>query len=118
VEAVPFVIAIGHHCQLLAQGKHLERERSPAPQEVGQGGEQRNKYRLHTRNATWAPTEKSTKPMSMEFLVGTTLSRHPITFSFLNFQAATICHFPGITASIILNHCKAINRSCLLQAAQ
>jgi len=56
---------------LLAQGEHLEMERSPAPQEVDQGGEQRNKYRFHTGNATWAPTEKSTKSISMEFLVGT-----------------------------------------------
>ena len=47
-------------------------ERGPAPQEVDQGGEQRNKYRFHTGNATWAPTEKSTKSMSTEFLVGTT----------------------------------------------
>jgi hypothetical protein len=56
---------------LLAQGKHLEMKRSPAPQEVDQGGEQRNKYRFHTGNATWAPTEKSTKSMCIEFLVGT-----------------------------------------------
>jgi len=68
---VPFVIAVGYHGQLLAQGKYLEMERGPAPQEVGQGGEQRNKYRFHTRNATWAATEKSTKSMSTEFLVGT-----------------------------------------------
>jgi hypothetical protein len=71
VKAVPFVFAIGHHCQLLAQGKHLEMERGSAPQEVDQGGKQRNKYRFHTGNATWAPTEKSTKSMSTEFLVGT-----------------------------------------------
>ena len=46
-------------------------ERSPASQEVDQGGEQRNKYRFHTGNATRAQTEKSTKSMGMEFLVGT-----------------------------------------------
>ena len=56
---------------MLTQGKHLEMERGPAPQEVGQGGEQRNKYRFHTGNATWAPTEKLTKSMSTEFLVKT-----------------------------------------------
>jgi hypothetical protein len=56
VKAVPFVIAASHHCQLLAQGKHLEMERGSAPQEVGQGGEQRSKYRFHTGNAIWAPT--------------------------------------------------------------
>jgi hypothetical protein len=71
VKAVPFVIAASHHCQLLAQGKHLEMERGSAPQEVHQGGEQRDKYRFHTGNATWAPTEKSTKSMGTEFLVGT-----------------------------------------------
>jgi hypothetical protein len=68
---VPFVIAVGHHCQLLAQGKHLEMERSPASQEVDQGGEQRNEYCFHSGNATRAQTEKSTKSMGMEFLVGT-----------------------------------------------
>jgi hypothetical protein len=67
------VIATGHHCQLLAQRKHLEMERGPAPQEVDQGREQGNKYRFHTGNATWTPTEKSTKSMSTEFLVGATL---------------------------------------------
>jgi hypothetical protein len=67
---VPFVIAAGHHCQLLAQGQHLEMERGPAPQEVDQGGEQRKKYRFHAGNATWAPTEKSIKSGSTEFLVG------------------------------------------------
>jgi len=65
------VIAAGQHCQLLAQGKHLELERGPAPQEVDQGGEQRNKYRFHAGNATWPLTEKSTKSMSTGFLVGT-----------------------------------------------
>jgi len=65
------VFAASNHCQLLAQGKHLEMERSQAPQEVDQGSEKRNKYRFHAGNATWAPTEKSTKSMSMEFLVGT-----------------------------------------------
>ena len=68
---MPFVITAGHHCQLLTQGKHLEMERGPTLQEVDQGGEQRNKYRFHTGKATWAPTEKSTKSMSTEFLVGT-----------------------------------------------
>ena len=76
VKAVPFVIAIGHHCQLLAQGKHLETKRGSAPQEVDQGCEQRNKYRFHTGNATGAPTENSTKSMSMEFLVGTPIFIH------------------------------------------
>jgi hypothetical protein len=71
VKAVPFVIAASHHCQLLAQGKHLEMERGSAPQEVHQGGEQRDKYRFHNGNATWAATEKSTKSMSKVFLVGT-----------------------------------------------
>jgi hypothetical protein len=71
-------IAAGHQCQLLAQGKHLEMERSSTPQEVDQGGEQRNKYRFHAGNATWAPTEKSKKSISMEFLVGTTVF-HPRT---------------------------------------
>jgi len=70
-KAVPLVIAVGYPCQLLAQGKHLEMERGPAPQEVGQGGEQRNEYCFHSGNATWAQTEKSTKSMSTEFLVGT-----------------------------------------------
>jgi Aldehyde dehydrogenase family len=56
---------------LLAQGKHLEMERSPAPQEVDQGSEHRNKYRFHAGNATWPLTEMSTKSMSTEFLVGT-----------------------------------------------
>jgi hypothetical protein len=46
-------------------------ERDPTPREVGQGGEQRNKYRFHTGNATWASTEKSIKSGSKEFLVGT-----------------------------------------------
>jgi hypothetical protein len=49
-----------------------EKSRGPAPQEVDQGGEQRNKYRFHAGNATWAPTEKSKKSMGTEFLVGTT----------------------------------------------
>jgi hypothetical protein len=57
VKAVPFVIAARHHCQLLAQGKYLEMERGPAPKKVHQGCEKRNKYRFHTRNATWAPAE-------------------------------------------------------------
>jgi len=63
---------------LLAQGKHLEMERDPATQEVGQGGEQRSKYRFHTGNATWAPTEKSTKSMSTAFLVGTRDGATPV----------------------------------------
>jgi hypothetical protein len=46
-------------------------KRSPAPEDVHQGCAQRNKYRFHTGNATWAPTEKSTKSMSTVFLVGT-----------------------------------------------
>jgi hypothetical protein len=71
MNAVPFVISIGRHCQLLAQGKHLEMKRGAAPQEVDQGCEGRNDYRFHAGNATWAPTEKSTKSTSMEFLVGT-----------------------------------------------
>lgn len=58
-------------CQLLAQGKHLEMERAQAPQEVDQGGNQRNKYRFHADNATWPLTEKSGKSLSTEFLVGT-----------------------------------------------
>jgi hypothetical protein len=66
---VPFVIAVGHHGQLLAQGKYLEMKRGLAPQEVGQGGEQRNKYRFHTGNATWTPTEKLSKSMSTRFCV-------------------------------------------------
>ena len=70
-KAESLVIAASNHCQLLAQGKHLEMEQGSATQEVHQGGEQRNKYRFHTGKATWAPTEKSTKSMSTEFLVGT-----------------------------------------------
>jgi hypothetical protein len=73
VKAVPFVIAASHHCQLLAQRKHLEMERGPAPQEVDQGGKYKNEYRFHTGKATWAPTEKSIKSMSTEFLVGRVL---------------------------------------------
>jgi hypothetical protein len=68
---VPFVFAASHHCQLLAQGKHLEMERGPATQEVDQGSEQRDKNRFHVGNATWPLTEKPTKSISMEFLVGT-----------------------------------------------
>ena len=41
-KAVPSVIAVGHHCQLLTQGKDLQMERGSAPQEIDQGGEQRN----------------------------------------------------------------------------
>jgi hypothetical protein len=52
VKAVPFVIAASHHCQLLAQRKHLEMERGPAPQEVDQGGKYKNEYRFHTGKAT------------------------------------------------------------------
>jgi hypothetical protein len=51
-----------------------EKSRGPAPQEVDQGGEQRNKYRFHAGNATWPLTEKSTKPTCTKFLVGTGLS--------------------------------------------
>ena len=70
-KAESLVIAAGHHCQLLAQGKHLEMERGPAPQEVDQGSEQRDKYRFHAGNATWPLTEKSTESINTVFLVGT-----------------------------------------------
>jgi hypothetical protein len=63
------------------QGKHLEMERDPATQEVGQGGEQRSKYRFNTGNAAWAPTEKSTKSTSMEFLLGTGSANFVRSFS-------------------------------------
>lgn len=68
---MPFVIAVGHHSQLLALGKYLEVERSPAPQEVHQGCEQRNKYCFHTGKATWSLSEKSRKSWSTELLAGT-----------------------------------------------
>ena len=71
VKAVPFIIAIGHHCQLLAQGKHLEMKRGAAPQEVDQGCEQRNKYRFHAGNATHRQPELSMKSTRTGFLVGT-----------------------------------------------
>lgn len=48
-----------------------EIERGPAPQEVDLGGTRRKKYRFHAGDATWSLTEKSTKSMSMVFLVGT-----------------------------------------------
>jgi hypothetical protein len=51
---VPSGFAVSYHCQLLAQGKHLEMELKPVPQEVYQDGKQSDNYRVHTGNATWA----------------------------------------------------------------
>jgi hypothetical protein len=67
VKAMPFVIAIGHPIQLVAQGKRLDIERSPAPQEVNLGGEQKNEYCFHTGNATWVLREKSTNQSLQSF---------------------------------------------------
>jgi hypothetical protein len=60
---------------LWAKRKHFKVKRSSALKKVHQGCEEGNKYRFHTGNATWALTEKSIKSMSMEFLVGTGVTK-------------------------------------------
>ncbi len=99
---MPSVIAVGHHCQLLAQGKHLEMERGPAPQEVGQGGEQRNEYCFHSGNATRAQTEKPTKSISTVFLVGTVRFLHPPAVCHERLADVAVCVDPDGTLIEIL----------------
>jgi len=66
-------IAVGYHCQLLAQGKHLKVKQSPAPKKVNQGCEEGNKYRFHAASATRRQPELSMKSARTEFLLGTGL---------------------------------------------
>jgi hypothetical protein len=70
-KAESFAIAAGYHCQLLAQGKHLELEQSSTPQKIHQGCEEWASYSFHTGNAFRHRSGKSRRSTRTELLVGT-----------------------------------------------